>query len=79
MESQKANQHNSVNFHSGIVQRRKSRETFYDEHKKPTMISLTPTGAEKLEALASQFSLSRSEFIEQIARGIIPVGSIRSA
>ncbi|MGV0028418.1 hypothetical protein ACFE35_25795 [Phormidesmis priestleyi ANT.L61.2] len=43
------------------------------------MLSLTPTAVEKLETLASEFSLSRSELIEQIARGMIPIGSTRSA
>lgn len=59
--------------------KRKSREPLYGELKKPTMISLTPTAAGKLETLASEFSLSRSELIEQIARGMIPIGSARSA
>lgn len=68
-----------LNSAAGIEAKRKSRETLYGEHKKPTMISLTPTGAEKLEALAAEFSLSRSELIEQIARGIIPISTVRSA
>jgi hypothetical protein len=59
--------------------KRKSREPLYGELKKPTMISLTPTASGKLEALASEFSLSRSELIEQIARGMISIGSGRSA
>lgn len=60
--------------------KRKSRETFYGEPKRPTIFSLTPTASEKLDVLAAEFSLSRSELIEQIARGIIPVdASARSA
>lgn len=63
-----------------VKTKRKSRETFYGEPKKPTIFSLTPTASEKLDVLAAEFSLSRSELIEQIARGIIPVdSSARSA
>lgn len=64
---------------SGVATKRKSREPLYGEPKKPTIFSLTPTASEKLDVLAAEFALSRSELIEQIARGIIPVGSIRSA
>ncbi|HIK19012.1 ribbon-helix-helix protein, CopG family [Oculatella sp. LEGE 06141] len=39
------------------------------------MVGLTPTGVEKLDELAAEFQLSRSEFIEQIARRLIPVGT----
>jgi hypothetical protein len=58
---------------SDKVPKRKSRETFYGELKKPTIFSLTPTASENLNVLAAEFSLSRSELIEQIARGIISV------
>lgn len=60
---------------SKVETRRKSREPLYGEPKKPTIFSLTPTASEKLDLLAAEFALSRSELIEQIARGIIPVGS----
>jgi metal-responsive CopG/Arc/MetJ family transcriptional regulator len=60
-------------------QKRKGREQLYGELKKPTMVALTPTGVEKLDELAAEFSLSRSEFVEQIARGILSVKGIESS
>lgn len=60
---------------SGVETRRKSREPLYGEPKKPTIFALTPTASSKLDLLAAEFALSRSELIEQIARGIIPIGS----
>ncbi|OKH29999.1 hypothetical protein NIES2101_42790 [Calothrix sp. HK-06] len=45
----------------------------YDEIKKSVSLSLTPTAVKKLDILAGNMSLSRSEFIEQIARGIIKI------
>ena len=56
--------------------KRKGRDQLYGELKKPTMIALTPTGVEKLDELAAEFSLSRSEFIERIARGMLSVQGI---
>lgn len=56
-------------------QSRKGLGQYYSEPKKPTMIGLTPTAVEQLDDLAAEFHLSRSEFIEQIARRIIPVGA----
>ncbi|MGV0028448.1 ribbon-helix-helix protein, CopG family [Phormidesmis priestleyi ANT.L61.2] len=43
------------------------------------MIALTPTGVEKLDALAAEFSLSRSEFIERIARRMLSVQGIEQS
>ncbi|OUC14562.1 MAG: hypothetical protein B0A82_11540 [Alkalinema sp. CACIAM 70d] len=54
---------------------RKGQGQYYTEPKKPTMIGLTPTAVEQLDELAAEFQLSRSEFIEQIARRLIPVGA----
>ena len=45
----------------------------YDEHKKRVNISLTPTAVERLDALAGSMDVSRSELIEQVARGTIPL------
>jgi hypothetical protein len=56
-------------------QSRKGLGQYYSEPKKPTMIGLTPTAVERLDELAAEFQLSRSEFIERIARRIIPVGT----
>jgi hypothetical protein len=56
-------------------QSRKGLGQYYSEPKKATMIGLTPTAVEQLDALAAEFHLSRSEFIERIARRMIPVGA----
>lgn len=52
---------------------RRGPEPRYGETKEPITIALTPTGVNLLDDLAAQFSLSRSEFVEQIARQIIPL------
>jgi hypothetical protein len=44
------------------------KEPFYDEHKKRGQLSLTPTAWAILSALAKKAGLSRSEFIERLAR-----------
>ncbi|WP_390370064.1 ribbon-helix-helix protein, CopG family [Crinalium epipsammum] len=43
----------------------------YDELKKSLNLKLTPTAIRKLENLAIQYQLSRSELIERVLRGII--------
>lgn len=43
----------------------------YGEMKKRVNFTLTPTGIAQLEGLAIQRQLSKSEFIEQVARGEI--------
>lgn len=48
----------------------------YEEVKSRVNLSLTPTAAEKLKVLAAEYGLSKSEFVEQVARGLIPVGEI---
>ncbi|HEY9697669.1 MAG TPA: CopG family transcriptional regulator [Trichocoleus sp.] len=45
----------------------------YSEMKKRVNFTLTPTGLARLEDLAFQRQLSKSEFIEQVVRGEIPV------
>jgi hypothetical protein len=45
----------------------------YGEMKKRVNFTLTPTGIAKLEGLASQMQLSKSELIEQVARGDISI------
>ena len=45
----------------------------YNEVKKLVSLSLTPTAIMELDNLAKGSSLSRSEFVEQIARGLIPI------
>ncbi|MDZ8257983.1 hypothetical protein [Nostoc sp. ChiQUE01b] len=43
----------------------------YDEVKKRVNLALTPTGIEGLDAIASNFDLSRSELVERIGRRLI--------
>ena len=50
----------------------------YDEVKKRVSLSLTPTAISKLDELAQELSLSRSELVEQIARGVIPLTGQKS-
>lgn len=45
----------------------------WDELKKRVMLSLTPTGVDGLDAIASSLGLNRSELVERIGRGIIPI------
>lgn len=45
----------------------------YNEVKGQVNISLTKTGVGGLDAIASELSLSRSEFIEQIGRRLLSV------
>lgn len=49
----------------------------YDEVKGQVNLSLTETGVKGLDSLAKKMGLSRSEFIEQIGRGILPVLSLQ--
>lgn len=42
----------------------------YDQVKQAFSFSLTPTAVKKLEEMAKSLGLSRSELVEQIARGI---------
>lgn len=51
----------------------KGEPELYDEKKKPLNLALTPTGAKMLDELATKMGLTRSEFVERIARGIIPL------
>lgn len=49
----------------------KGTPELYNEVKKQVSLSLTPTAVKKLDDLAKKHRLSRSELIEQIARGSI--------
>lgn len=51
----------------------KGEPELYDEKKKPLNLALTPTGAKMLDELAEKLGLTRSEFVERIARGLIPL------
>ncbi len=43
----------------------------YDEGKVKVSIALTPTGRERLDRQADLLNLSRSELVEQLARGMV--------
>lgn len=45
----------------------------WGELKKPVTMTLTPTSISGLDALAYSLGLSRSELVERIGRGVIPI------
>jgi len=49
----------------------------WDEVKKQVGIAITPTANAKLDAIARHYGLSKSELIERIARGWIPLGEMQ--
>ena len=50
----------------------------HDEVKKRANLSLTPTAIAGLDKLSQELNLSRSELVEQIGRGLIPLAEQRS-
>lgn len=46
----------------------------YDEVKSSQTLCLTKTAVKGLDEKAKRLGISRSEFVEQVGRGIIPVG-----
>ncbi len=50
----------------------------HDEVKKRVNLSLTPTAIAGLDKLSQELNLSRSELVEQIGRGLIPLAEQRS-
>jgi len=48
----------------------------YSEVKGQVNVALTKTGVQGLDELATAMNLSRSELVEQIGRGLIPVLSL---
>ncbi len=59
-------------------QSQRDRGEYYDEVKSEQVILLmTPTGKARLDKLAVCYELSRSEFVEQIAREMIPINKRR--
>lgn len=55
--------------------RYKNQPALYDELKSSLDLTLTPTGKKGLEQQARKWNLSKSELIERIGRGIIPLPS----
>jgi len=52
----------------------KGEPAFWDEMKSRCNLALTPTAIAGLDQLAQQRELSRSELVERIGRGVIPLG-----
>jgi|GEM_PF-1028212 len=52
---------------------KRGRPELYDEVKGKMTLSLTRTAIEGLDELAVQHDLSRSELVERIGRGLIPI------
>jgi len=52
----------------------KGEPAFWEEMKTRHSISVTPAGIKGLDELAKARDLSRSELIERIGRGVIPLG-----
>jgi hypothetical protein len=55
--------------------RYKNQPALYDDLKRSLDLTLTPTGKKGLEQRAREWNLSKSELIERIGRGIIPLPS----
>jgi len=55
--------------------RTKGEPAFYEEMKKRAGISVTPTALEGFDEHAAAWDVSKSELIERIGRGIIPLPS----
>ena len=53
--------------------RTKGEPAFYEEMKKRAGISVTPTALEGFDERAAAWDVSKSELIERIGRGIIPL------
>lgn len=45
----------------------------WGELKKPVTMTLTPTSVDGLDVIAHGLGLSRSELVERIGRGVIPI------
>lgn len=58
-----------------MAKKRSQSRSKYSESKSKLGISLTPTGIKLLNELADKASLSKSELVEQLARGAILLGS----
>jgi len=50
---------------------RKGRPDYWEEVKRPCNLALTPTAIASLDAMASELEISRSELVEQFARGLV--------
>ena len=55
------------------VKSTRGRPEMYSEVKTSVCLALTRTAIAKLDELAKSMQISRSEFVEQIARGLIEI------
>lgn len=55
------------------VKSTRGRPEMYSEVKTSVCLALTRTAIFKLDELAKSMKLSRSEFVEQVARGLISI------
>lgn len=61
----------------GLKSKRGQPES-YDEVKTKQTLSLTPTAVKGLDQIAESLDISRSELVERIGRGIIPLSVVRA-
>lgn len=57
----------------------RGRPEIYSEVKTSVCLALTPTAIDNLDNFAKKLKLSRSEFVEQIARGLIEISQKEKA
>lgn len=50
----------------------------HDQVKRQVSLMLTPEAQQRLDEMARQRGLSRSEFVEQFARGLIPLADTQN-
>lgn len=56
---------------SGKKSQRNHGELYPETKSVQVILSMTPSGKADLDALAASFSLSRSEFVERLARNLL--------
>lgn len=56
-----------------VLQRKslRGKPEIYDELKQRTTVGLTPTAIARLDQMAAEMGISRSELVERIGRGIL--------
>lgn len=58
------------------VKSMRGRPEIYDEVKEKITFSLTPTAVKALNQYAASLNISRSELVERLARGLIPLATV---
>ncbi|MBD2255194.1 hypothetical protein H6G14_28655 [Nostoc parmelioides FACHB-3921] len=57
---------------------KRGQPEIYDELKTKQTLTLTPTAVKGLDKIAELLGISRSELVERIGRGIIPLAPMQS-